>query len=278
MHALIVTNYEKDTSRQLQSMLITELEKRKITYTSIDYKNIRDLTSDANDSLMFILGGDGTLLGSLRYSADLQIPAVGINSGRKGFLIEIGKDEIKKALDSISEGKYSVQDRIILSADIYSGSGSILYSDIVAVNDFAVSRLGHARMIRLGVHIDSGYEDAFDADGVLISTPTGSTAYSLSAGGPIIMPEVSCLLITPICAHSLHTRPVVVGADAGIKVSVENNDEDIIVTADGQSSHTLPCGGYIIVRKYAKSAKFITLDYNDYYNRFKEKMLNWAND
>ena len=275
MHALIITNYDKDFSKALEADLVNALKNNNISYEVFDYQQIIHLNNkNGQECIMFIIGGDGTLLGSLRYSADLEIPAIGINSGRKGFLIEIGKDEILSSIDLIINKKYIIKERTIISADIYSDDRSKVKSDIVAINDLTVSRYGYARIIGLDLKIDSGYEDSFAADGVLVSTPTGSTAYSLSAGGPIVMPEVNCLIITPICAHSLHTRPVIVPDNVKIRISVK--DEDVILTSDGQTYCAIPSGGYVDIYKYKKTARLISLDYDGYYKRFKQKMLNWA--
>ncbi len=226
--------------------------------------------------IIFAIGGDGTLLSVLRSCGAKNIPIIGINAGRKGFLAEISFDEIEYAVDKIIKGEYTVEERLMLEAKIYDSNDNLVDSDIIAVNDFNIARHGYARMIRLDIFINDQLAERFDADGVLVSSPTGSTAYSLSAGGPIILPGIDCILITPVCPHTLHARPMITPEDVKIKIIAKDLLHDVITTVDGQSFITVPAMGSIEITKSKYSAKFVRFRNEDYYTRFWKKIINWS--
>jgi len=226
--------------------------------------------------LIFAVGGDGTLLSVLRSCGKKGVPVIGINAGRKGFLAEISTEEIDFAIEKIITKSYSIEERLMLEATVMSENGEKVSSDIIAVNDFNVARHGYARMIRLEVYIDDQLTDSFDADGVLVSSPIGSTAYSLSAGGPIILPGIDCILITPVCSHSLHARPMITPDNVKIKIVAKDQLHDVITTIDGQSLISVPIKGYIEITKSKWKARFVRFRNEDYYSRFWKKIINWS--
>ena len=188
---------------------------------------------------MLTLGGDGTLLRGARMLRGAQVPVLGVNLGRVGFLTAALKDEAELALERLATGRYVVERRSTLKAQIIPARGEPAALP-VALNDVTIHKGGVARLIQLNVQVDGADVGNYSADGLIVATPTGSTAYSLSAGGPIIVPEVDALVITPIAAHTLAVRPLVIPASAQIRVaSIRPGAEDLLVSVDGQQAMTL---------------------------------------
>ena len=171
---------------------------------------------------------------------------------------------------------YSVLNEDAFACSIFDSNDNLVDGDIIAVNDFNIARHGYARMIRLDIFINDQLAERFDADGVLVSSPTGSTAYSLSAGGPIILPGIDCILITPVCPHTLHARPMITPENVKIKIIAKDLLHDVITTVDGQSFITVPAMGSIEITKSKYSAKFVRFRKEDYYTRFWKKIINWS--
>jgi len=201
-------------------------------------KHLPPIGSAALDA-MVTLGGDGTLLRGARLLRGAQVPVMGINLGRVGFLTTALKDQAEEALDRLAAGQYITERRHTLQAAIVPARGEPS-SLPVALNDVAIHKGGVARLSRLSVQVDGEEVGNYSADGLIIATPTGSTAYSLSAGGPIIVPDVEAVVITPICAHTLAVRPLVIPNDARISVwPIRPWAEDLLVSVDGQQAMML---------------------------------------
>jgi len=194
-----------------------------------------------------VLGGDGALLSVARRIYPRQTPIFGINLGHLGFLTEVDEKEMGMAVARLKQGEFQLEQRLMVEATIVRQGQAA--ESFVALNDLVVTKGAFARMLRLKIRIDGHLTAAFPADGMIISTPTGSTAYSLSAGGPVIDPRLSVLLLTPICAHSFFARPLVFGEKARIEVEFASTSNDVMLTADGQEGAPLQAGD--IVRCYA---------------------------
>ncbi|MBT9152869.1 MAG: NAD kinase [Firmicutes bacterium] len=179
-----------------------------------------------------MLGGDGTLLSVARTWPFWGMPLLGVNLGNLGFLTEVEEVDVLAALAVLRRGEYVLQERMMLRV-LVNRDGRQVYESVV-LNDCVVTKGAFARMIRLEVHIGNNFFKTFPADGVIISTPTGSTAYSLSAGGPIVDPTMRLMLLTPICPHMLQARPLVVSPQDRIAVKVHSIHEDVVLTLDGQ--------------------------------------------
>lgn len=216
------------------------------------------------------LGGDGTLLSTARAAAPFGIPVCGINMGQLGFLTEVEPSEVNQALDRLVAGQYSIEERLMLDASIFRQGKSIFVSS--AVNDVVVTKGGFARMIRLNLYIDGQLTANYPADGLIIATPTGSTGYSLSAGGPIVSPGLKVIVLTPICPHTLHSRSLIVAETEEIKVTVYATHQDIVLTMDGQTVHALQPNDTIIVRRSRYRAKFIRFNRAGYYETVYTKL------
>lgn len=196
--------------------------------------------------LVFVLGGDGTLLGVARLLAAHHIPILGFNLGHLGFLSEAEPDSLASAVDRVLSGDYSVEHRLMLDAEVVR-EGQILEKS-VALNDVGIAKGSFSRMITSTVFMDGDFLGTYSGDGMIVSTPTGSTAYSLSCGGPIVWPGVSCILLTPICPHTLTSRPMVLPASCVLEIRVSATHRDLGLTIDGQLGYRLKVDDVIRVQ------------------------------
>ena len=197
--------------------------------------------------LLLVLGGDGTLLSAARAFNERQIPILGVNMGSMGFLTEFTLDELYPALEAIRAGQYEVEDRIMLAVELIRSRRRVA-SRYTALNDCVINNGALARMTDLDVTVDDQYVTNFKADGLIIATPTGSTAYSLSAGGPIVQPSLGAIILTPICPHILTNRPLVLRDNVTLRVDLRNGS-DVMLTVDGQVGAPMQSGDSILLRK-----------------------------
>ncbi len=220
---------------------------------------------------MICLGGDGTLLRCAQYAALFDAPLLGINMGRLGFLSETEPEMLEAALDALFTGQYATECRAMLSVEI-PGQGRWY-----ALNDAVMTRGGYARLITMNALVDGEKAGSYLADGLIIATPTGSTGYSLSAGGPIVSPHVDCMVITPVCAHSLQHRPVVVHGSAEITVELHSDDEMAAsLQIDGQNCAELKNGQRVMVRKAERCVKLIRLKDARFFEVVRRKLAQWS--
>ena len=215
------------------------------------------------------IGGDGTLLGVCRRFREQGIPVCGINLGTLGFLADIEPRELELRLGKILIGEYFIENRLLLSGYIRNEYGEKFLGN--AINDVVISKGGSARMLTLSVSVNETHLMDYKADGLIVSSPTGSTAYSLSAGGPILNPTIRALLLTPICAHTFQMRPLVVSEDDEIKIRV-TAARDLVLTLDGQESFQIQPSDEIVVRKSRKTAQIVKFADKNYYEVLKAKM------
>lgn len=221
---------------------------------------------------LIAFGGDGTLLRGARLLHGREVPIMGVNLGRVGFLTTTTRDQLAAALDALLSGRYILERRLALHATTISDTGDVR-SEQQALNDVAIHKSGVARVVRVRVTIDDEELGPYSADGVVVASPTGSTAYSLSAGGPIVAPGVEAMIITPVCAHTLAVRPVVVPAESTICVEpMSPGAEDLLVSYDGQLGTTLALGDRVYVRRSAKSVVLVRLGGDGYFTRMRQKL------
>lgn len=224
--------------------------------------------------MVVVLGGDGTLISTARILGARDIPILGVNLGSLGFLTEIALDELYPALDKCLHGEYRVSERLMLHASV-ERDGDEIASHLV-LNDVVINKGALARIVDLKTTVNDYDVTTFKADGLIISTPTGSTGYSLSAGGPIITPSMDCIVITPICPHTLTNRPLVIDAAAVVSVTVKSlDDEDIYLTLDGQVGVELKSGDMIRVCRAEHNARLIMSEERDYFAVLRTK-LKWG--
>lgn len=220
------------------------------------------------------LGGDGTLLRGARLLAGKQIPILGINLGRLGFLTSCGAEDAAEGLRLLATGNYVAEARMTLSARAVDDKGNTR-QQWLALNDFVLHKGGFARVVRLSVAINGESIGVYAADGVIISTPTGSTAYSLSAGGPVVVPTVESIILTPISAHMLAVRPLVIPPDAEVVVETIQNPEELIVTVDGQVGTNLASGEKLVVSRAPSAVLIVRFPGTSFFERMRAK-LGWG--
>jgi NAD+ kinase len=231
----------------------------------------REDVADGID-LMIVLGGDGTLLSAARVIAGRDIPLLAVNLGHLGFLTAITLDELYPELERVFRGEHRIGIRRMLDCELVRGGEVIAtYS---ALNDVVITKAMLARMIDLDTHVDSHFVAAYKADGLVIATPTGSTAYSLSAGGPIIFPQVAAVCITPICPHMLTNRPVIVPDTSEIHI-LNHGDDGTFLTIDGQVGEPISKGDRIVCRSSAKQISLIRPPKLLFFDVLREK-LKWG--
>jgi NAD+ kinase len=223
--------------------------------------------------LVVVLGGDGTLISVARLVGDREVPILGVNLGSLGFLTEISLDELYPALESCLKGDYAVSERMMVRAELFRSGERV--AEYRVLNDVVINKGALARIIDLETLVDDRYLTTFKADGLIISTPTGSTGYSLSANGPIIHPELDCLVITPICPHTLTNRPIVVSSDAAITLNVKSLNEDVFLTLDGQVGLELRCGDQLRIRRAEHRTRLVQSRTRDYFEVLRAK-LKWG--
>jgi NAD+ kinase len=220
-------------------------------------------------------GGDGTLLRGARLLRGREVPILGVNLGRVGFLTTTTREELPTALDALLSGRYVLERRLALQASIISDTGGIR-SEQQALNDVTIHKSGVARVVRIRLSVDGEHLGPYSSDGLVVASPTGSTAYSLSAGGPIVAPGVEAMIITPVCAHTLAVRPVVVPADATICAEpMSPGADDLLVSYDGQLGTTLALGDRVYVRRSPGAVLLVRLGTDGYFTLMRKK-LNWG--
>lgn len=264
-------NTEKDSKGAILDAI-----KRNIKSTIADsnitiFENTLGLNKKSVEKLDFIisLGGDGTLLGTAREISKYSVPIMGVNIGNLGFLTEVESSDFYYAIKSISQGNYKIEERIMLECTIESGNTSKKY---ICLNDVVLSKGALSRMAKYEIFIDDKFYSSFTADGVIVSTPTGSTAYSLSAGGPIMYPDLKLMSITPICPHSLGIRTMVIDGKSMVNINLKKKYESIFLTVDGQQSQELKEDDKVTVSMSGDVCKLIKLDNYDYFDILRRKI------
>lgn len=216
------------------------------------------------------LGGDGTLLRAAQLAMAADVPLLGINLGRLGFLAETEPDDLEAALQQLLRGDYTLDERATLLVTVPG------IDTWYGLNDAVISRGGYARLITIHTLVDGEETGCYMADGVIVATPTGSTGYSLSAGGPIVSPHVDCMVITPVCAHSLQHRPAVVPGNAEIVIELEADDVAASLQVDGQSCTVLRRGQRVELRRDPRSVKLVRLKDMQFFNVVRHKLVEWS--
>ena len=223
--------------------------------------------------LMISVGGDGTFLKSVDYVRDSEIPVLGINTGRLGFLANVAKDQIQEALNLIKAKKYIFQKRSLLSVHVNDGTGA---QDFFAMNELALHKKDTSSMITVKVSLDGNFLNSYWSDGLIVSTPTGSTAYNLSCGGPIVTPGCQVHIVTPIAPHNLNVRPMVIPDHMPITLNVEGRGRSYLMSIDGKS-RSIKQGQEIVINKAAFMINVIKFENNNFLDTIRNKML-WGID
>jgi NAD+ kinase len=282
---LIITNKEKDKDFHLTNKIVAFIEKagKQATLSAVSSaleNNEPDKLKEDIDCAI-VLGGDGTIIQAANDLMTRNIPILGVNLGTLGFLAEIEEHHVEEALDRLFRDDYRMEKRLMVRGDVHyneqrpdGSDGTFGY----ALNDIVITRKGFSRIISLGIYVNDELVDNFRGDGVIISTPTGSTAYNLSAGGPIVIPQACAMVITPICPHSLSPRSIVVSSEDVIKVVVgkskKTQEAEAIATFDGNKVIDLGTDDVILVQKAQHDTKLIKLNRTGIYEILRSKLAN----
>lgn len=276
----IITNLDKDIDAEYTKITACSISKNGgEVFVSDELVGLLDgncFTISGEDSYkdmdaIICIGGDGTFLKAARNAYQKDIPILGVNLGHLGFLTEIDKNEIDTSVKNLMEGNYHIEERMMLEATIISKEG-ILFKD-VALNDVVVSRIAISRILHLDSYINGVFADSFPGDGIIIATPTGSTAYSLSAGGPIIEPDTELMVITPICPHILYSRSIITKGSSSIKIQLNAKyNHEAMVTIDGQTCHNITSGDYVEIKKAKEHVKIVRLQKKGFFSILRSKI------
>lgn len=232
-------------------------------------------TLDNSYDLLISIGGDGTILRAITYVSDLSIPIIGINTGRLGFLATIQNNQIESAMENIFEGNYRISERSLLCVETHPENKDLTQLNF-ALNEVAVSRKNTTSMITVKTHLDGEYLTSYWADGLIVSTPTGSTGYSLSCGGPVMAPNAKSFVITPIAPHNLSARPLVIPDHTEIQLKVDGREDFYLISLDSRIA-TLHNSTIVTVKKADFKIKMIELHSESFIDTLRKKLL-WGED
>lgn len=257
-------------NKKRKSIILDEASARLIKRSRL---RVKDNRAYARCDLIIALGGDGTLLRAVRILKGKEVPILGVNLGGLGFLTEVTLGELYGTLNNVLAGRYRLEERMGLEATLYRGRKRIATS--TALNDCVITKGVLSRLIRLDAFIGKEYLTTYAADGLIISTSTGSTAHSLSAGGPIVHPGIPAIILTPICPHTLSNRPLIVSGEEEIRIRIASPHPDIALTLDGQEVIKLRERDVIQIRKAPFKARLIVPRKKSYYQILRKK-LKWG--
>jgi len=277
--AICIINYKKPQASILAEKAIKFLSYSGVSFTApigaIGYsahalENYKEEIAASNADVAIIFGGDGTLIKSSGILAPLGIPVMGVNLGTLGFLISVEPSAMEESLTFLVSGDYTLENRILLQGSLIRGD-KVLH-EFSAVNDIVVNNSVVARTIYLDCIINGERSIPYEGDGVVIATPTGSTAYSLSAGGPIVLPQTDVFLITPVAPHNLYARPIVTSSNSEVIIIYKSEDLKALVTYDGQGQYQMETGDQVVVRKGEHKAQFVWVGKQKFLTNLRHKM------
>ena len=227
----------------------------------------------ASVDLLLVLGGDGTMIATARLLGDTEVPVLGVNYGGLGYLAEFRIEELYTGLESILSGNYRLDKRVMLAVELLRGDEPVTRNRVL--NDVVINKSALARIIEIEAYLNQQFVNSFRADGLIVSTPTGSTAYNLSAGGPVIYPSMNAIVITPICPFTLSNRPIVVPDDATIELCLKTEQEDVALTLDGQVGFPLKIEDRVMIRKSRTTFNLVQPTNRNYFEVLRDK-LRWG--
>jgi len=271
---IIVANLQKDGASLLVEDIRSYLHSLNIEVVVFVYSGKSEIPELETADLVFSLGGDGTVLFCSRIVESMSIPILAVNIGDFGFITEISKQEWKSAFIKYQNGQLDLSRRVMIKVMVERNGERVAFH--TGLNDAVISSNGISNIIKLNLKINETDLGKYRADGIIVATPTGSTAYSISAGGPILDPEMEALIINPICPFTLSNRPLVVSGNEVVQISVEEGQRtDVILSVDGQDAYPLLAGDVIIVERSQTKALLIRSDKRNFYDILRSK-LNWS--
>ncbi|HEY6806822.1 MAG TPA: NAD(+)/NADH kinase [Pyrinomonadaceae bacterium] len=251
-----------------------EIELERVEHETGCSVNEVDPESLAESSdLIIVLGGDGTMIATARMIGDHEVPVLGVNYGGLGYLAEFRIEELYTGLEAILSGNYKLDKRVMLHVDLERTDSSITTNRVL--NDVVINKSALARIIEIDVYLNQQFVNSFRSDGLIISTPTGSTAYNLSAGGPVVYPSMNAIVITPICPFTLSNRPIVVPDDAVIELLLKTEKEEVALTLDGQVGFPLKIDDRVVIRKSQATFNLVQPSNRNYFEVLRDK-LRWG--
>ncbi len=265
---LVIKNDEKAEKKAL------EIEKKLGNQcVVIDIQHSESTAIPDNLLCIIVLGGDGTFLSAARFIENREIPLMGVKFGEVGFLAETTEENLYEAITALVQGRFLVQKRTRLNIKVMRNSEQIV--DVDVLNDAVINKSALSRLASCAVFLDSNYLTTYRADGLIVGTPTGSTAYSLAAGGPVVHPSVSSIILTPICPFTLTNRPLIIPDTTQIEIRLEGSPEDMILTLDGQEGFEMDPGDKIFIKKSRNDIQMISFEDQSYYKVLKTR-LHWS--
>lgn len=278
-HFFLITNQLKDPDGACTDKIITYLEDHGgiISLVKDGLSSMKDISkkeiSGTGDICAIVLGGDGTLLKTARDLMDRDIPLLGINLGTLGYLAEVEIGNIEQALDMLLADEYTIEDRMMLEGCVYRGKEK---QSGFALNDIIISRCGSLQVLQFDIYVNGQFLNGYSADGMIVATPTGSTAYNMSAGGPIVEPGASLLLLTPICPHTLNTRSIILSPEDEITIEIprgrDQGIQSLEANFDGAHRVAIQTGDKIVIRKAGKTTSILKLRTESFLETLHKKM------
>lgn len=251
-----------------------EIERERIEHeTGCAVRQVAQSELADSVDLILVLGGDGTMIATARTVADRELPVVGVNYGGLGYLAEFRIEELYVALESILAGDYRLEQRVMLAVELLRGDEQVTRNRVL--NDVVINKSALARIIEIEAYMNGQFVNSFRADGLIVSTPTGSTAYNLSAGGPVIYPSMKAVVITPICPFTLSNRPIVIPDESLIELWLKTENEDVALTLDGQVGFPLKPEDRVVIRKSQTTFNLVQPANRNYFEVLRDK-LRWG--
>lgn len=281
----IVCNNEKQKAIEIARSVYDHFQAKKIKVLLLDedgmparysLPSVSQSEFSNKSEIIVSIGGDGTFLRASKYSFENETPVLGINVGDLGFLTEVDTANIAEAMDGLIAGSYSLERRMLLKGMLYKNGKMIKDTGLpdIALNEFAITRSMNEKVIKMEIVVNDISIKSFSADGIIVATPTGSTAYSLSAGGPVVDPNAEAVIITPICPHTLFSRSIILGPDNVLEIKLSSRNEKDILSVDGKTVPLRKPGRYLLkVKKSNKRLNLISFNPNAFFKVFKEKFI-----
>ena len=248
-------------------------QQKSVDSDKCDIAPVDDAKFAEESDLIVVLGGDGTMISTARLVGDSDTLVLGINYGSLGYLTDFRIEEMFPALEAIFRGEYEIDRRVMLHAEHWRGDEMLARGRVL--NDVVINKAALARIIQIEVSLNGLFVNSFRADGLIVSTPTGSTAYNLSAGGPIIYPSMNAIVLTPICPFTLTNRPIVIPDDARIELKLEHENEGVALTLDGQIGYTMKAQDRVVIRKSRTTFNLVQPPNRNYFDVLRNK-LQWG--
>lgn len=272
---LLITNKDKDSDGSRTAEIAEYLLERGASVSCSVFGRMSENTVVPEGvECAIVLGGDGTLLKAARDMTGYEIPLLGVNLGTLGYLAEVEIGNVKKALDTLLAGAYTIEHRMMLDGGVYHNDKKEIHN--FALNDIVISRCGSLQILQFDIYVNDRFLNSYSADGIIVATPTGSTGYNMSAGGPIAEPGASLILLTPICPHTLNTRSIILSPEDEVTIVIPNGKEGTAQTVeanfDGTHKITLKTGDKIVVKKASETTEILKLNTESFLEILHKKM------